>query len=211
VNLADFFKESVAVVTNPAIDHAREVEAFSTNSLIGACPGIGKGQKPDDILVVLDLPILLGGYHGFGLEDYVRKVASQFGTMAIEEFITIFGDRLENLRLGVLPDESVAGALERLKSQAITAVQQGKQCLVLDDAMAIEEGLNWLDPLLATSAIDEGLRAAPVSDDGNLRRRVGLVLRSAAVRNLHDLALLFGSGVDAVNPYALIGTGMRCL
>ena len=28
-NLADFFKESVAVVTNPAIDREREIEHFS--------------------------------------------------------------------------------------------------------------------------------------------------------------------------------------
>ena len=35
VNLADYFKESVAVVTNPAIDHVRESEAFSTSSMVG--------------------------------------------------------------------------------------------------------------------------------------------------------------------------------
>lgn len=211
VNLADFFKESVAVVTNPSIDHAREGEVFSTNSLIGACPGIGKAHNPQDILVVLDLPILLGGYRGLGLEDYTQKVAHQFGTMTIEEFIVLFGDRLENITFGVRPGERLADALERLKVQAISAVQQGKQCLVFDDGLAVEEGLDWLDPLLAVSAIDEGLRAAPASEDGNLRRRVGLVLRSAAVRNLHDLALLFGSGVDAVNPYALIGVGLKDL
>ena len=211
VNLADFFKEAVAVVTNPAIDHAREVEAFSTQSLIGACPDIGKAHNPDDILIVLDLPILLGGYQEFGLKEYTQRVAHQFGTMTIEEFIVLFGDKLENLTIGILPGESVGGALERLTSQALSAVQQGKQCLVLDDAIAVVERLNWLDPLLATSAIDEGLRAAPASGDGNLRRRVGLVLRSVAVRNLHDLALLFGSGVDAVNPYALIGVGLKSL
>jgi glutamate synthase (NADPH/NADH) large chain len=211
VNLADFFKESVAVVTNPAIDHAREVEVFSTNSLVGACPDIGKAHNPEDILVILDLPILLGGYQGLGLEAYTHKVARQFGSMTIEEFITLFGDKLENLTLGVQPRESVAGTLERLKTQAITAVRQGKQCLVLDDALAVEDGLDWLDPLLATSAIDEGLRAAPAMAEGNLRRRTGLILRSAAVRNLHDLALLFGSGVDAVNPYALIGVSLNSL
>ena len=208
VNLADFFKESVAVVTNPAIDHAREAEAFSTHSLIGACPNIGKAHNPEDILVVLDLPILLGGYRGLGLENYTQRVARKFGAMTIEEFITLFGEKIENLVLGVQPGESVAEALERLKAQAIAAVQAGKQCLVMDEA-AVEEGLNWLDPLLAVSAIDEGLRTAPPAVDGNLRRRTGLVLRSAAVRNLHDLALLFGSGADAINPYALIGVSLE--
>ena len=39
-NLADYFKESVAVVTNPAIDREREVEHFSCRAVFGARPGI---------------------------------------------------------------------------------------------------------------------------------------------------------------------------
>ena len=66
VNLADFFKETVAVVTNPAIDHALEQEAFSTSSLVGPCPAIGKAHNPDDRLIVLKLPLLLGGYLNWG-------------------------------------------------------------------------------------------------------------------------------------------------
>ena len=37
-NIADYFKEAVAVVTNPAIDREREVEHFSTQAVIGARP-----------------------------------------------------------------------------------------------------------------------------------------------------------------------------
>ena len=37
-NLADFFKESVAVVTNPAIDREREIEHFSCRAVFGAAP-----------------------------------------------------------------------------------------------------------------------------------------------------------------------------
>ena len=39
-NLADYFKESVAVVTNPAIDREREVEHFSCRAVFGSRPGI---------------------------------------------------------------------------------------------------------------------------------------------------------------------------
>ena len=38
-NLADYFKESVAVVTNPAIDREREVEHFSCRAVFGPRPG----------------------------------------------------------------------------------------------------------------------------------------------------------------------------
>ena len=37
-NLADFFKESVAVVTNPAIDREREMEHFSCRAVFGPRP-----------------------------------------------------------------------------------------------------------------------------------------------------------------------------
>ena len=37
-NLADYFKETVAVVTNPAIDREREIEHFSCRAVFGARP-----------------------------------------------------------------------------------------------------------------------------------------------------------------------------
>src|ERR1044072_6540331 len=39
-NLADYFKETVAVVTNPAIDREREMEHFSTRTVFGRRPSI---------------------------------------------------------------------------------------------------------------------------------------------------------------------------
>ena len=40
-NLADYFKETVAVVTNPAIDREREIEHFSTRAVFGRRPPLG--------------------------------------------------------------------------------------------------------------------------------------------------------------------------
>ena len=37
-NLADYFKETVAVVTNPAIDREREIEHFSTRARVRPAP-----------------------------------------------------------------------------------------------------------------------------------------------------------------------------
>ena len=47
-NLADYFKETVAVVTNPAIDREREIEHFSTRAVFGRRPSIddaGRGHR----------------------------------------------------------------------------------------------------------------------------------------------------------------------
>ena len=210
VNLADYFKESVAVVTNPAIDQAREGEAFSTSSLVGACMAIGKAPDPNDILVELKTPILLGGRPDLADEEVTRAVAEQSGAMTYEDLLARFNGRLAGLLLGLEEDESVPEALERLAGEAVAAVSQGTQCLVLDDDRAAREGLGWLDPHLAASKIDAALRKAPRGPgEPNLRRRAGLVVRSAAIRTLHDVALLCGFGADAINPYALIGVCLK--
>ena len=43
-SLADYFKEAVAVVTNPAMDREREMEHFSTRMTLGARPGLSAGS-----------------------------------------------------------------------------------------------------------------------------------------------------------------------
>jgi glutamate synthase (NADPH/NADH) large chain len=207
-NLADYYKESVAVVTNPAIDRDREVEVFSTSSLVGACPAIGEPHNPQDTLVVLELPVLLGGFPELCAPETAQKIAHEFGTMTIEDLVAVF-DHPASLTLGVFPGETVQSASQRLADSAVQLAQNGIQCLLLDDWEAQEKGLDWLDPLLAVTAIDDALRNAPVGKNGNLRRRSALLIRSAAVRNLHDLALLIGFGADAVNPYAMFAVSLK--
>ena len=209
VNLSDYFKEAVAVVTNPSIDHVREIEAFSTSSMVGACPVIGKTPDPQDVLVVLEVPILTGGLSGLVDDSVSKAVAEQFATLTIEELIQVFAERVGWLTLGVYPDETTPQALRRLANQAVTLVQNGVQCLILDDEKTCADGLNWLDPHLAVSRVDQALREAPPSEQGNLRRRAGIVVRSAAVRGLHDVALLCGFGADAINPYAMFAVALQ--
>lgn len=203
VNIADFIKETVAVVTNPAIDHQREVEAFSTSVLIGARPNIGMAPSVDDILVELQTPLLTGGHPAIGSSCIAQEIAQSLGTQTIENLLKIFGERAASLTLGLYPGEDTHTAIERLKNDAIQALQNGAQCLVLDDFQTIQETLGWLDPHLATSAVDAALRGK------NLRRRAGLVVRSASLRTLHDLAALFGVGANAANPYAIYGVALQ--
>ncbi|MEO0565226.1 MAG: glutamate synthase-related protein, partial [Chloroflexota bacterium] len=80
------------------------------------------------------------------------------------------------------------------------------QCIVLDDS-AVYEGNNlWIDPLLATAAVDKALRSADHSP--NLRRQTGLILRSGGLRDLHDLAMCVSMGANAVLPYALYAVSL---
>src|SRR6266511_2351271 len=64
-NISDYFKEAVAVVTNPAIDREREVEHFSTQTLIGARPPLIPGELAQEITFAFDSPLLLDASNYF--------------------------------------------------------------------------------------------------------------------------------------------------
>jgi glutamate synthase (NADPH) large chain len=200
-NLADYFKETVAVVTNPAIDREREQSQFSTQMLVGARPAIGAQRNPNDTLVSLDTPLLLGGHADIGKPEILDRIASEKGTMTVERLLATFGERAAILSMSAHADETIDAAIARLQEEAVRLVRGGVQCIVLDDAAVLDGERLWLDPLLVTAAVDKALRTMP--DPINLRRRTGLVVRSGALRDLHDLALCVSLGANAIVPYAL--------
>ena len=201
VNIADYFKETVAVVTNPAIDREREASQFSTRAIVGVRPEIATARAEHNILVQLETPFLLGGHPDVASPEAMQKVADKFGTMTIERLIDVFAERTIIFPLSAPMDESIEVAIERLQKEAIEAVRRGIQCIVLDDSDLLDGKRLWLDPLLATAAIDKALRQAEFTP--NLRRQVGIVVRSGSLRDLHDIVLLISLGANAVNPYAL--------
>ncbi len=206
-NLPDFFKETVAVVTNPAIDRERERAQFSTEVILGTRPEIGNMSDPNKTLIQLETPLLLGGHPELGTPEDMQLVADQHGTTTLEHLIDRFGQSATILSLSAALDEDIEPALKRLQQEAIDAVASGTQCLILDDSNIFEGEELWLDPALATAAIDRGLREAEYTP--NLRRQVGIVLRSGALRNLHDLAMVISLGANAVVPYAMYAVAIK--
>lgn len=201
VNIADYFKETVAVVTNPAIDREREASQFSTRMVIGVRPDIGRPRREGDLLVQIETPFLVGGHPDLGSSEVMTKVADKYGTLTIERLAEVFGERGLILQMSAAMDEPIEKALERIAAEAVEAVQGGIQCLILDDSDTSDGRRLWIDPLMVIAAVDRALRmhAAPE----NLRRRVGIVVRSGALRDLHDIAMAISFGASAVNPYAL--------
>ncbi len=213
-NLSDYFKERVAVVTNPAIDREREQEHFSTQVVIGPRPPLTSATTPTAFCLVLDMPVLVGGHAGPPLlpRDPYRQIAERYGTLLLEDALQAFPqERVVTLSLTTEAGESVRVAVERLAQQAVAAVQGGAMVLLLDDAQAFVDGQGWVDPHLAVACIDKALRLTPHAAMAtySCRREVGLIVRSAALRNLHDLILLFGVGADAAAPYALLETAVN--
>ena len=205
-NLADYFKESVAVVTNPAIDREREVEHFSCRAVFGARPGAW-GLPAEPRTVEIAFPIILGGHDGLApLSDSVyREVAKEHKTYLLEDLWELFRGRGKVLDISALESETTQGAIERLKHEATMAARDGAELLVLSDRTAYDGQRRYIDPHLALAAIDLALREAYVEpNESNLRRRCGLALRSGAIRNVHDVVVALGLGADGVCPYVMI-------
>ncbi len=207
-NLADYFKETVAVVTNPAIDREREIEHFSTRAIFGSRPSLDD-PAADTRIVETSFPVLLGGHHGLAplSDSRYREIAREHSTYLLEDLWEEFrdGDRAAAIDISLLESETTKGAIERIRQEAQQLVRRGAELLVLTDRTVYDGERRYLDPHLATSAVDQALKGfRPEPGERNLRRRCSIVLRSAAIRNVHDVMLALGLGANGVCPYVML-------
>ncbi|MCD7036399.1 glutamate synthase [Metabacillus sp. GX 13764] len=193
-NLADYFKESVAVVTNPAIDRDRETELFSTRTVIGKRPSLFEKHERS-MVVELPSPILLEG-------QLASQSSGETGQLPYEEVVEKFSKnrQLYLLQAVFTEEEELRDALERLSIEAVEAVKDGAALLVIDDGLAHSDGKLWIDPHLITAYIDQALVTA------KLRREASILLRSGSIRSLHDVITAFGLGANLLSPYLLFAT-----
>jgi len=85
-NLADYFQERVAVVTNPSIDRVREGDHFSLRVFLGRKPSLTEGGSLVQ-QIELGSPILLGGVVGDrpGVAAAHKKIAQEFSSCLIDD------------------------------------------------------------------------------------------------------------------------------
>jgi glutamate synthase (NADPH/NADH) large chain len=201
-NVADFLKETVAVVTNPAIDREREIEHFSTRTVLGERPDLSERVHSGPWLE-LQTPLLVGG-HTVDEPDRYRALAQKLGTQVFEDVamrmartpadtVTVY-PRL-------LPDETMQESLARLEAEVSEAVAQGAVLVLVDDRLALHDGACPVDPALVVATVDGALRSSRSPSGACARRRCSIAVRSGAVRNLHDVMVLIGLGADAICPY----------
>ncbi|MBI5557422.1 MAG: alpha-hydroxy-acid oxidizing protein [Deltaproteobacteria bacterium] len=204
-NIADYCKENVAVVTNPAIDREREAEHFSTMVMLGRRPS-GHGEKTAGPLgLELGSPLLLGAGALAGLvsTEECRRISRTYNTSLFEDVIDFFTcqqrDRglVRILDATFVPAAGLTPALEQLAVEAERAVDEGALLLVLDDSASFAGDRVFIDPGLLVAYLQEFLIKT------GLRREASLVVQSGAIRNLHDLMFVLGLGADAIHPYLL--------
>lgn len=205
-NIPDFIKESVAVVTNPAIDRDRETEHFSTRVIVGPRPAI-YGPVDDRLRLELIAPMILEGQNGVGSSDVLEQPS-------LEQLVGAFAAQgessVKSLSMTFSKKDGLQAGLEKLGQEAVAAVRDGATLLVLDDAKAHQdEDHLWMEPHLAVSKVDAVLKAESLGHGDNLRRQTGIALRSAAIRNLHDIAVAYGLGADVISPYLLFSIAVE--
>ncbi|HEX9387011.1 MAG TPA: glutamate synthase central domain-containing protein, partial [Anaerolineales bacterium] len=115
-NISDYFKEAVAVVTNPAIDREREVEHFSTQTIIGARPPLIPGELAQEMTIVFDSPILLDDSKYLSkIKELFERISKETGVITLESLAQQFlSQQITTIQTVTLIDETITQALERI-------------------------------------------------------------------------------------------------
>ncbi|HDK9185399.1 TPA: hypothetical protein PVM56_000013 [Staphylococcus aureus] len=171
-SLFNYFKQLFAQVTNPPIDAYREKIVTSELSYLG---GEGNLLAPDE--TVLDRIQLK------------RPVLNESHIAAIDQ------EHFKLTYLSTVYEGDLEDALEALGREAVNAVKQGAQILVLDDSGLVDSNGFAMPMLLAISHVHQLLIKA------DLRMSTSLVAKSGETREVHHVACLLAYGANAIVPY----------
>jgi glutamate synthase (NADPH) large chain len=202
-SLSDYLQETVAVVTNPAIDREREIEHFSTRMVLGCRPSF-TGKFTDSPRLEVLTPLLLDEIPNVASLSYeiLNQIAERHGTMLHNDVVAKLqwnNSAPHRILLHRQAGETSAAALNRFKDEALHAAQGGANVIVLDDHTQFIQGAHT-DPFAALAAVHRKL-SQEFENGESLRRRLSLIICSGGIRNLHDIAVTLGLGADAVIPY----------
>jgi len=187
-NLASYFKQLFAQVTNPPIDPIREEIVMSLVSFIGPRPNLLDLQGTSSLkrLEVVQ-PILSN--------EGIEKIRT-IGAIADNQFRTTTLDMTFGTERG---PEYMEQALDSLCDNAESSVLHGYNIIILSDRLIGEDRIA-IPSLLACSAVHHHLIKK------GLRTSVGLVVETGEAREVHHFATLAGYGAEAINPWLAFET-----
>ena len=183
-SLFSYFKQRFAQVTNPAIDSVREQCVMSLRTDIGPQGNLLSDQPQIVNHVELAQPILTD----FELERLRRNPHNALHSTTIDTTWALAGG-----------EDGLEAALERIRSQAVEALEEDTTLLVLSDRATSTERVP-IPALLACSTVHHALTLR------GTRLRAALVVESGEPREVHHLAALIGYGATAINPYLMLET-----
>ncbi|MFH2128841.1 MAG: glutamate synthase large subunit, partial [bacterium] len=175
--LFNYFKQKFAQVTNPPIDSIREEMVMSLMSSIGGSYNIL--DETPGLCRMLDIPHPI---------------------LTNTELARLRHCQISSFRSGTVDigfpykEKSLKTALDELCTTVEDLVDQGHRMIVLSDRCVSAE-IAPIPSLLAVGAVHHDLIRK------NKRGKIGLIVESGEVREVHHFALLIGYGAGAVNPY----------
>jgi len=176
--LYSYFKQLFAQVTNPAIDPIREELVMSLDTYLGPEKNLLATTPGHCHKLRVKNPVLTNEE----LEKIRHIRRNSFRTKTISLLFEVSGKN------------NFQKALDRICQEARLAIKQGYALIILSDR-GVNEKYASLPTLLAVAALHHYLIK------NALRTQISIITETADCREVHHFALLFGYGVDCINPY----------
>ncbi|OHD14164.1 MAG: glutamate synthase subunit alpha [Spirochaetes bacterium GWB1_36_13] len=177
--LFNYFKQTFAQVTNPAIDPIREELVMTLTSYIGSQKNLLDETPEHCQMIKFKTPI------------FTDKELQKIKDMNHQNFKPAVFDIVFKASEG---EKGLEKALDKLAAEIEKKVDQGTNIIILSDRKAGKD-MAPIPSLLASAGVHHHLIRV------KKRTRIGLVIETAEAREVMHFALLFGYGADAVNPY----------
>ncbi|WP_370619295.1 glutamate synthase large subunit [Mumia sp. Pv 4-285] len=186
--LFDYFNQLFAQVTNPPLDAIREELVTSLLSTVGAEGNLLEATPASCRQLQMSFPVITN--------DELAKIrhVNRHGNMPGLSTYVVRG--LYDVAGGA---EALRKRLDEMCTEVSAAIADGARIIVLSDRHSNHE-LAPIPSLLMTGALHHHLVREKT------RTRVGLLVETGDVREVHHVALLLGYGASAVNPYLALET-----
>jgi glutamate synthase (NADPH/NADH) large chain len=173
--ISHFFRQNFSQVTNPPIDSLRENEVMSLKTRFGNLGNILDFENlTKDNIYVLESPILSNSQH--------------------EKFMDFFSDSLKILDCTFGIKSNLKENLDKLSSEAESAVREGYKHLILSDKQ-LSENRVAIPMILAFGAVNSKLVNLGIRSFASINIQTGETL------DTHSFAVLLGIGATTINPY----------
>jgi glutamate synthase (NADPH/NADH) large chain/glutamate synthase (ferredoxin) len=182
--LSYYFKQKFAQVSNPAIDPIREELVMSLDVYLGQRRSLFEETPEHARMLRLRSPLMIN--------EELEAIRSMNGTSSDDGYFS--AEVLPCLFPVDNGPEAMRPALEKICEDAVKAVDEGRNIIILSDR-GVDEKRVRIPMLLAVGAVHHHLIRA-----GN-RMRASIIAETGEARDVHQIALLIGYGAGAVNPY----------
>jgi len=178
-NLANYFKQLFAQVTNPPIDPIREKMVMANYSILGGYGGVLSTTEDHCKQIQITEPILT--------DDDIAKL--RFIRHPDFKIITIHTLFPSNGKKGGLER-----AINRICKEAQEAVENGNNIIILSDK-GVDKDNAPIPTLLITGAVHHHLVKQKI------RIATSLIIESGDIREIHHMAAHIAYGASAIYPY----------